>query len=313
MRFFVRALQVVLPLLVSLLAVFSVSGTAADDSVKADTLASIYVESIPKPADLQEIPLYDKDLGVGVDTELWERFFDQVMVRNISAPSLIPVLPERKNRNGKAIIIVPGGGYQFVSIENEGFGVAQQLQDAGYSTFILKYRLPATPMDPRENLAELSKLFSTLGKRNLADHKPAVDDLAQALALVSSRSPEWGINPGKIGVIGFSAGARSIIRLLEAYDEASLAEHLALMYPPMNQTVKSGPRPPLFLAIAADDPLFRQGGMALPEAWYKQSKNMEFHLYSGGNHGFGSRPNGSTSDTWLAGYLAWLNRNRQLQ
>jgi acetyl esterase/lipase len=307
--------QIVLPFFTGVLAVYTVAVSAANDAEKGDTLfdlSTIQAESLAKPVGLHEIPLYEKNTVAVADTELWERFFGQVMVRNTSLPSLIPMLPDADKRNGKTIIIVPGGGYQFVSIENEGFGIAEQLKAEGYSTFILKYRLPHTPEDPQQNIAALAKLFSSLGDKKLADHTPAVDDLAAALKLLASRSAEWGVDPQQMGVIGFSAGARTAIRLLENHPEASLAQHVALIYPPMSHTVKKGPRPPLFLAIAADDPLFNNGAMALPEAWYRQSSNIEFHLFSGGGHGFGSRPSGSTSDRWMANYLNWLERYKTL-
>ncbi|GAB3097930.1 alpha/beta hydrolase [Aestuariicella hydrocarbonica] len=300
-------------LMAGILAVFSYTVYAATG--KDDTLfdlTALQAESLDKPGGLQEISLYANNTIAEEDTELWERFFGQVMVRNTVLPTLIPGFPDADKRNGKTIIIVPGGGYQFVSIENEGFGIARQLQNAGYTTFILKYRLPHTPEDPQQNIVALAKLFSSLGEKKLADHQPAVDDLAAALKLVSSRSAEWGVDPRQIGVIGFSAGARTVIRLLENHSEASLAQHVALIYPPMSHTVKNGPRPPLFLTIAADDPLFSQGGMALPQAWYRQSRNIEFHLFSSGGHGFGSRPSGSTSDIWMANYLSWLEHHKAM-
>ena len=77
----------------------------------------------------------------------------------------------------------------------------------------------------------------------------------------------------------------------------------------MTQIVKPGPRPPLFLAIAADDPLFKQGQLGLFDAWLKESDRIEFHLYSGGSHGFGMGIKGTTSDLWIDQYIAWLDRH----
>lgn len=240
------------------------------------------------------------------DTEQWEQYFGQTMVRNVTRPAIYPVLPSATNANGKAVIVVPGGGYQFVSIDSEGFRVANRLAAVGYAAFVVKYRPMSTDRDPAKYMAKLAKSFGSLGKGELPDHVPAVDDLAAALRLVSTDAAKWEIDPAQIGVIGFSAGSRTAIRLIEGRSEAKLARHISLIYPPMTQTITGGPRPPLFMAIAVDDPLFKQGGLNMIDKWLKESSRTEFHLYSGGNHGFGMRPQGTTSDNWIEHYLSWL-------
>ncbi len=239
--------------------------------------------------------------------EQWEQFFGQTMVRNVTRPAIYPILPPPHRANGKAVIVVPGGGYQFVSMESEGFRVAERLAAAGYTAFVLKYRTVPNDPDPGKFMAEMAKLFGGLGKGDLPDHKPAVDDLAAAITLVSADAAKWNIKPGQIGVVGFSAGSRSLVRLIEQRPEAGQLAHVGLIYPPMAQVISGGPRAPLFMAIAVDDPLFKQGGLAMIETWLKQSDKTEFHLYSGGNHGFGMRPQGTTSDSWIDQYISWLN------
>lgn len=242
-------------------------------------------------------------------SEQWERLFEQDNVRNVVQPMLYPVKPKPGRGNGRAVVVVPGGGYRFVSIETEGFAVADVLAAEGFTAFVLKYRTVATPREAGPFMAEMAKLFGSLGKGELPDYPPAVDDLCAALRTVHDGAAKWGIDAEKIAVVGFSAGARTTIRLLEQKPEARWADHVALIYPPMTAPVKGGPRPPLFLAIAADDPLFRQGGLGLAEGWLKQSADMELHLYSGGSHGFGMHINGTTSDLWIGQYLAWLKRH----
>jgi len=250
------------------------------------------------------------ELGSGAGAEQWEAFVDQVSVRNVTGAALYPVLPPPGRRNGRAVIVVPGGGYRFVSIDSEGFRVAEALAAEGYAAFVLKYRTVATARDIPAYLADTMKLFANLGKGELADHPPAVEDLATALAHVRSHAADWQVDPARIGVIGFSAGSRTAIRLIETSPEAAgRLDSVALLYPPMTQPVKSGPRPPLFLAIAADDPLFQQGKLTLLSGWLNESPKVEFHLYAGGSHGFGMRPNGNTSDLWIGQYLAWLKRH----
>lgn len=259
-----------------------------------------------KPVLRASLPLL---AGPCQNTEQWERMFEQTNVRNVTCPALYPVLPKTGKANGQAVIVVPGGGYQFVSIDQEGFKVADALAARGYTAFVLKYRTLATPRDNGEFMAAMAKLFGNLGKGELSDNPPAVDDLAAALRLVHGEAEARGLNPSRIGVIGFSAGSRTAIRLLEWETEARLAENVALIYPPMTQTVKGGPRPPLFLAIAADDPLFKQGGLALLQSWLGESPAAEFHLYSAGSHGFGMGIKGTTSDLWIEQYIAWLDRH----
>lgn len=241
-----------------------------------------------------------------VDEEQWERYWGQQMVRNVTRPAIYPVLPSGTRRNGKAVIVIPGGGYMFVSMDSEGFGVANRLADAGYSAFILKYRTIPTPRDPGEYMSQIAASFGTLGKEDLVDHPPAVDDLAAAIRYVGDHAATWEVDPAQIGAIGFSAGSRSLIRLIEQKEEASRLPYVALIYPPMVQTIAGGPRAPLFLAIAVNDPLFQQGGLNMIDKWLEESDQVEFHLYSGGSHGFGTRTLGTTSDKWMDHYVTWL-------
>lgn len=238
--------------------------------------------------------------------ETWTRVFGQVWARNVQRSTLYVVRPMNGRANGKSVIVIPGGGYMFVSIDSEGFRVADRLAAEGYTAFVLKYRVNPTPPTPEGFMAEMAAKFGQLGKGELPDLPPAVDDLAAAVAVVSNRAAEWKLDPKQIGAIGFSAGSRTLIRLLEQKKEAALLHHVGLIYPPMTQTVTGGPRPPLFLAIAAGDPLFRQGGLKLVDSWLKESDAVEFHLYHGGEHGFGMMPKGTTSDRWIDQYIDWL-------
>ncbi|MBU6394150.1 MAG: alpha/beta hydrolase [Sphingomonadales bacterium] len=238
--------------------------------------------------------------------ETWTRVFGQVWARNVQRSTLYVVRPMNGRANGKSVIVIPGGGYMFVSIDSEGFRVADRLAAQGYTAFVLKYRVNPTPPTPQAFMADMASKFGQLGKGELAELPPAVDDLAAAISVVSKRASEWKLDPKQVGAIGFSAGSRTLIRLIEQRPEAALLRHVGLIYPPMTQTVTGGPRPPLFLAIAAHDPLFRQGGLKLVDSWLKESDAVEFHLYYGGEHGFGMMPKGTTSDRWIDQYIDWL-------
>lgn len=238
--------------------------------------------------------------------ETWTRVFGQVWARNVQRSTLYVIRPMNGRANGKSVIVIPGGGYMFVSIDSEGFRVADRLAAQGYTAFVLKYRVNPTPPKAEGFMADMAAKFGQLGKGELPDLPPAVDDLAAAITVVSTRAAEWKLDPKQIGAIGFSAGSRTLIRLLEQKKEAALLHHVGLIYPPMTQTVIGGPRPPLFLAIAAHDPLFKQGGLKLVDSWLKESDALEFHLYYGGEHGFGMMPKGTTSDRWIDQYIDWL-------
>ncbi|KUR70819.1 hypothetical protein AQZ52_13370 [Novosphingobium fuchskuhlense] len=238
--------------------------------------------------------------------ETWTRVFGQVWARNVQRSTLYVVRPMSGRANGKSVIVIPGGGYMFVSIDSEGFRVADRLAAQGYTAFVLKYRVNPTPPTAEGFMADMAAKFGQLGKGELPDLPPAVDDLASAISVVTARAAEWKLDPKQIGAIGFSAGSRTLIRLIEQRKEAALLHHVGLIYPPMTQTVTGGPRPPLFLAIAAHDPLFKQGGLRLVDSWLKESDALEFHLYYGGEHGFGMMPKGTTSDRWIDQYIDWL-------
>lgn len=257
------------------------------------------------PVQRQALPLG----GPCKNDEQWERMFEQVNVRNVACPAVYPVAPKPGKANGRSVVVVPGGGYQFVSIEQEGFRVADALAARGYTAFVVKYRTVETPREPAAFIGRMAQLFGSLGKGELADNPPAVTDLAAAVDLVRDETKRRGLDLKQIGVIGFSAGARTSIRLLEQKPQAAALENVALIYPPMTRAVQGGPRPPLFLAIAADDPLFVQGKLAMPTAWLEQTPRLEFHLYAAGSHGFGMAAKGTTSDLWIDQYIAWLDRH----
>jgi len=284
------------------LVAFSVGSLQADDAPTMPPLEPPAPVAAPaRPF----IPLGEGDAAV----EQWENFFGQLMVRNIDQAGIYPVLPEPGTGNGRAVIVVPGGGYRFVSMQNEGFPVAEALAARGYSAFVLKYHTFPTERDGQAFMDQMAALFSNLGKAKLEDLPSAVDDLEAAHAYIRAHAAEYAIDPARVGAIGFSAGARTAIRYVEQKGLATSLENVALIYPPMGSAAEGGVRPPLFLAIAVDDPLFAQGKLTFVESWMAESRAVEFHLYSGGGHGFGTLGKGTTSETWLASYLTWLDLN----
>jgi len=105
----------------------------------------------------------------------------------VSIPTLTPFIPEKGKANGTAIVVCPGGGYSNLAIDKEGYAVAKEFAKIGVTAFVLKYRLPSDAI----------MVDKTIGP---------LQDAQSALALVRARATEWGINPAKVGIIGFSAG-----------------------------------------------------------------------------------------------------------
>jgi acetyl esterase/lipase len=289
------------------------SSTATAPSPGAPPFRIDPPKPLPTPAEPDAIPLY---AGVAPGSErasqveAWEDFLGQRIVRNVVRPVLLPVLPKTGTGNGRAVVVAPGGGYQFFSIDSEGYSVAKRLAERGYAAFVLKYRTEKTPAPPAEFFAATAAVFGKLGKATLPDNPLAIADLAAAVQLVQRDAAKWKLDPAKVGVVGFSAGARTVIRLVEQRSRDAKPQNVALIYPPMEKPVSGGARPPMYLAIAVDDPLFAQGGLKLLESWLAESRAVECHLYSGGNHGFGMRPQGTTSDYWIESYLHWLDAQK---
>jgi len=245
----------------------------------------------------------------------WTGLAHERIVRNVLRPQLYPVLPAAGRGNGRAVLVVPGGGYKFVAIENEGLPVARRLAEAGYTAFVLVYRVQPTPVADEAFAAEVNReiaqRFAPGAPKqadDLAAYPPAVDDVRQAMAWLRSQAPALGFDAGRLGYIGFSAGARSGRALVESASADEMPATLALVYGGFAATRPRTPVPPLFLAQAADDPLFPPDGFDIVQNWRQAGQRVELHLYERGSHGFGLTPRGSTSDGWLQAYLAWLDR-----
>lgn len=247
--------------------------------------------------------------------EQWSSLNGQRVVRNISRPVLLPVKPAPGTANGRAVIVAPGGGYQFVSIDEEGLFVARHLAARGYHAFVLKYRTAPTPADDSVFSGQLNSAMGQAASRAPGAGAPplprfpaAVEDAQNALRLVRARAAEWALQPDRVGFIGFSAGAGTGIRVQEAAAPGAVPDHLALIYGPLSATPMPAPLPPLFALMAADDPLFAGQGFGLVEAWQRSGQKVELHLHEGGGHGFGFSPRGAPTDGWIDSYVAWLGR-----
>jgi acetyl esterase/lipase len=242
--------------------------------------------------------------------EQWESLPHDRVVRNVTHPTLTPILPAKKKATGTAVIVAPGGGFVLLSMDNEGYKVAHWLADHGIAAFVLKYRVNPTPASEAEFAAFGQRMFLPPpgGKERppLPHSDLAVADGQQALRLVRQRAAQWGIDPKRVGMVGFSAGAMNVLQVALKNAADARPDFIAPVYGPMSSVTVPANAPPLFVARAADDPLMALEDFGLVTAWRQAGAPVELHMYEHGGHGFGASHKGTTSDLWLDEFYAWL-------
>lgn len=263
------------------------------------------------------IPLYGKANPGKASDEIITRFMGQeTVLRNITYPTLTPVRPKAGTANGTAVIVAPGGGFQMLSMQNEGWRVAQALADHGVTAFVLKYRLNQTPKDEKEWLESFGRLMALASQRSEQPpeirNPEATQDALAALKMVRARAAEWGIDPKRVGMIGFSAGAittlNSVTQAQADNDPTTMQpDFIGYIYGPMGKVAVPADAPPMFAALAMDDPLFGNGDFSIVSAWHAAKRSVELHAYQTGSHGFGLGRPGTTTTLFMNEFLAWMD------
>lgn len=235
------------------------------------------------------------------------------VVFNVSHPTLDVFRPDSSATNSKtAVIICPGGGFYFLSINSEGYDVAKWLTQRGVTCFVLKYRVAhVTSNDPTKEWKD--ELGKPAGIEKAGKDIPlAISDGKAAIAYVRAHAAEYNILPDHIGIIGFSAGGT--VAGSAAYDStsASRPDFVAAIYaylPPYLQKTIPANAPPLFLAAATDDELMlHTHSVDLYTKWTTAKHSSELHLYAKGGHGFGMRKQDLPSDAWIDRFGDWLQQ-----
>jgi acetyl esterase/lipase len=263
-----------------------------------------------------ELPLYPngapKMPGAAAE-ERWNAMGESPVVRNVVSPTIRPYLPKPGKANGAAVLVAPGGGFMMLSIKDEGWDVASWLADHGVAAFVLKYRLDPTPADEaafdkfgRERMAAA---FSAGSHASAPVFQPAIDDGVAALKLIQAHATEWHLDSKRLGMIGFSAGAMTTLSVALAQRDGAKPAFIGLIYGPMATVQVPAGAPPLFAALAADDPLFGHAGIGLIDAWHQAGVPAELHLYQRGGHGFGLGMRDTTTRLWPEEFLSWLAMN----
>ncbi len=214
------------------------------------------------------------------------------------------------------MIVAPGGGFLMLSMDAEGWAVARALARRGIAAFVLKYRVKATPVDMPGFEQAVGAMFAGAGRpdsRLRPDEAAAglanpIADARAAFALVRARATEWHIDPERVGMIGFSAGAMTTMVTTLSAPETKPA-FIGPIYGSMEAVKVPADAPPMFAVLAADDPLFAHKGLGLIDAWQQARRPVEFHLYEHGGHGFGLGKKGTTTTGWFDAFIAWLDSN----
>ena len=229
---------------------------------------------------------------------------------------LTPFLPDPAKATGTAVIVAPGGGFRSLSMENEGSDVARALAAKGVAAFLLKYRLNQTPAGMAAFEQSMAAMFAGAGQprtRSGAEPSlaPQLADSRAAFALIRKRAAQWHVDPARIGMVGFSAGAMLTLQTALRATETKPA-FIGIIYGPLQPLRVPPDAPPMFVALAADDPLFGGKGMGLVESWMAAKRPVELHLYEQGGHGFGMYLKPTTSTGWFDAFRRWLDMHGML-
>ncbi|WP_404482439.1 alpha/beta hydrolase [Novosphingobium sp. BL-52-GroH] len=287
----------------------------------AAALLSATAATAQTPAGGEIISLYPKgtvvSLGVPETRDTLET--GETMIFNVSDPTLEMFRPDAGHANGTAVIIAPGGGFVGLGYEAGGTAVAHQFAQRGVTAFVLKYRTIKSPNDamhmPEIHMKEMEGIMararSGVPKEvpPFAGEKHAVEDGARALAIVRQRAAGWGIDPRRIGIIGFSSGA-FLAADLAIGDKASRPDFVGLIYGGLRTPVPADASP-AFIAGAADDEFTPNDPVQLYQSWRQAGAAAELHIYERGGHGFDLKPKGTTSDHWFIELIWWM-RSRGL-
>jgi acetyl esterase/lipase len=234
----------------------------------------------------------------------------------ISDPTITVYRPAADKDTGAAVLVCPGGGYYILAYDLEGSEICEWLNSIGVTGVLLKYRVPR--------------------REGQAPYAAPLQDAQRAMGLVRSHASEWGIDPGRIGVLGFSAGgdlsailsANNTGRVYPGVDKADdvscRPDFQVLIYPAYlvgeDATYKLAPEvavtsdtPPTFLVMAQDDPIHVQNVLAYAMALEAAKVPFELHVYPTGGHGYGLRPAKDFVTTWPARAADWMGSRGLLQ
>jgi acetyl esterase/lipase len=232
-----------------------------------------------------------------------------IRLGNVSKPTIRIYRPPAGKDSSAAVLVFPGGGYHILAMDLEGTEVCDWLNSIGVTGVLLKYRVPK--------------------REGLEKHTAPLQDAQRALGLVRDHAKEWGIDPQRVGVLGFSAGGHLAAALsknfdertypaMDAADRASCRPDFQILIYPGGLTKKDdgdkvAPEvavttntPPAFIAMAADDPVRVENALFYALALRNAKVPVELHVYPTGGHGYGLRPSKEGVTTWPQRAVDWM-------
>lgn len=235
-----------------------------------------------------------------------------IRLTNVSNPTITLYQPAGKD-TGAAVVVFPGGGYHIVAIDLEGTEVCEWLNSIGVACVLLKYRVPDSGPYPKSSLA--------------------LQDAQRAAGMVRAHAAEWHIDPQRVGVLGFSAGAHLAAALsthfeerlyppLDAADQMSCRPDFAvIIYPgylaleeenfaPNPEIHVTDKTPPTFIVQTEDDPVHVENATVYFQALKNAKVPAEMHLYAQGGHGYGLRRTELPVTRWPELAEAWMRTIR---
>jgi len=237
-----------------------------------------------------------------------------IRLGNVTEPSITLYHPAAHLNTGAGVLVCPGGGYNILAWDLEGTEVCEWLNTLGVTGILLKYRVPK--------------------RAGLEKHLPAFQDAQRALRLIRHRAAEFGLDPQRLGVLGFSAGGHLAAVLsnqdnpqsyptVDAIDAVSSRPDFSILIYPAYLTLKeqkdriapelpiSAGTPPTFVSISADDPVRVEGPLSYTLELKKVGVPVELHVYPSGGHGYGLRRTANPVTAWPDRAEDWL-RNQGL-
>lgn len=237
-----------------------------------------------------------------------------IRLGNVSKPTLTLYRAPKEKNTGAAVVVFPGGGYHILAMDLEGTEVCEWLNSIGVNAVLVKYRVPK--------------------RANVERHVPPLQDAQRALGLVRQHAGEWGIDPKRVGVIGFSAGAHLSAtvsaakeRAYPAVDEAdklsSRPDFTMLIYPaylmqkeqpdaPAPDVAVTTNTPPMFITMTEDDPIGVENALRYSIALKAAKVPFELHIYPRGGHGYGLRRTENPLTAWPDRAAEWMKSQKVL-
>ena len=211
-----------------------------------------------------------------------------IRLTNVSEPTLQLFLLHKSEVPRPFVIVLPGGGYNILSMDKEGTEIAEWLNSIGVSAAVLKYRVP----DNRDG---------------------ALEDARKSIRLARAKSREWNIHPERIGMLGFSAGGHLAAATSNSADrpDFSVLVYPAYLFAPGGIELASDlsvdpETPPTFLVQTKDDRKYYRSTLAYSAALDAAGVEVESHLFAKGGHGYGMRDNGHPVSQWPDLCAAWM-------